>query len=120
MAGDFLEIQPTGTKGWRFRGTFNGKRFLLALGPYLTSRSHLQEKGRKKSENCRKIIHPAEHRREQREELGGYNPSALANEWLEKIGLFGARPSVRKLNLFYAVIFHRSEMCRSNLMPAEI
>lgn len=122
--GLFLEIQPTGTKGWRFRGTFNGKRFLLALGPYPDVPLALaRERAQEVRELVERGIHPAEHRREQREELRRLQPfSALANEWLEKKWPVWGETQRQKVEslLRRDILPQIGDVPVKSLMPAEI
>lgn len=86
--GLFLEVQPDGSKYWRFRFTHDGKRGLMSMGvyPYVG----LQEAKEARYE-ARKLlaqgINPSTHRKEEKQaaQLAAANSfEAIANEWLDR------------------------------------
>ena len=82
-----LYVEPSGSKRWRFRYQFDGKRNLLSLGIY--PEVTLKEARNKRAELKMLIkqgINPSEHRKQQRATPEGYHQNAfelVAKEWFD-------------------------------------
>ena len=82
--GLFLEVQPTGSKLWRYRATVNGKRVLLSMGKYPAV--GLAEAKARRDEANRQIeqgIDPREAKKAAKAESEGRNLfCAIAAQWM--------------------------------------
>ncbi|MFZ5562344.1 MAG: tyrosine-type recombinase/integrase [Pseudomonadota bacterium] len=89
-AGDglFLEVQPDGSKYWRFRYTHAGKRGLLSMGVFpdvgLQDAREARDAARKQ---LAQGVNPRSHRKEQKQvakQAAANSFDAIAKEWLSR------------------------------------
>lgn len=83
--GLFLEVRPNGARYWRFRGTYEGQRFLMGFGVYpQVSLAQARERAAEAKTQLAKGIDPRAERAREREEAA--NPplpfEALVHEWI--------------------------------------